>query len=306
MCEPRHIAPAAKAPIAAVGQFERDVTIWDLDSPRPISAFSTVLDFGGRRLALTPDGSRCLAAAYHVHGLACYDSRSGDLVWARRDLKKIQRVGASIADEVVMCFFDAGPAQVLRVSDGETVERIRAVRDVHQSVFSKVDLFEKSALDVRARGGSRLASIPRSTFALLSACFSPSELVISESGGPVRFFELPSGKESWRYEPEAGRHVLELTYSQSQCAFFGVEWPYQHGGPMVLLRLESDEQAVDSVAVLGTPAKTAFCRQGEHLLTSSGHLLEVRTLRATTLRGFTFRDAPPNQSLGRTRRSPPA
>jgi hypothetical protein len=174
-------------------------------------------------------------------------------------------------------FFDQGPGQLLDAADGRTVGRLRGVRDIAESPFAPIDLFATAKLELRTRNGDLRAALDRSTFALLSASFSPSHVATSESGGPVRWFELETGEEIWRYVPKSGNHVLELGYSQSAASFFGVEWPYERGGPKRLLCFDLRSKSESVVAILGSPSETAFCALGDRLLTSEGILFQLST-----------------------------
>lgn len=281
----RHIAPAAGSPSVALGKFKHEVAIWDLDPPRKLATFTTVLEFGGRRLALDREARRCFAAAYHVYGLACYDTEDGEVCWSRRDLKKAQGLRPSIDGSGIYVFFDQGPAQFLDAKNGKTTDRHRGVRDIVESPFGAVDLFSRSKLELRSRDGSLRAALDRSTFALLSASFSPSCVATSEGGGPVRWFDLESGRELWRYKSKPGCHVLEVGYCSSTESFYGVEWPYEHGGPKTLLRFDQQSRSATVVALVGTPAETSFCVGGECLLTSDGFLFQLPTLGTIRL-GF--------------------
>jgi hypothetical protein len=62
---------------------------------RPQIRFETVLDFGGKGLALTPDGSACIAGAYRAQGIACYAAADGRMLWQRRRPFELWRWSAS-------------------------------------------------------------------------------------------------------------------------------------------------------------------------------------------------------------------
>ncbi len=117
----RHISTTNYEDVIALGEFEGRVQMWRRQPPEKISDFLTVLGFGGKRLELSPDGTRCFAAAYSANGIACYDSHTGALLWQRKDLSKIQTVRYSISGNGVYCFFDMGAAQLLSDLIGETL-----------------------------------------------------------------------------------------------------------------------------------------------------------------------------------------
>ena len=104
-------------------------------------------------------------------------------------------------------------------------------------------MIHRRDLESRSRTGDVLAKIPRETFATLDTKFAPGYVVISESGGPVRAFEMPSGRMVWRYEPPLGHHVLRLGVVSSSGKIAGVLYPYQQGGPKQLVLLTSAEGA---------------------------------------------------------------
>jgi hypothetical protein len=58
---------ASQGPLVAVGAFERDVELWDVQTARRVGAFSSVLDFGGRRLALDAAGTTCFSVVAGHH-----------------------------------------------------------------------------------------------------------------------------------------------------------------------------------------------------------------------------------------------
>jgi hypothetical protein len=274
----RHIAMAGQASVAAFAGFERQVHVWNLQSLGAMASLATILDLGGRRLSLSPDGARCVAGAYHAEGVACHDVCSGALVWQRKDIRKLQLVRHALDQPVVRCFFDRSPAQVISASNGETLATLRGVRDVVESPYASVDLIEKGDLELRSRQGQLIRKLRRTTFALLSACFSPRHLMVSESGGPVRCVDLVTGQEAWRFEPDAGHHFLEIGHVRSTGCFFGVDWPFERGGSKRLFRLDVDERMALPVLSLGSPDTIAFDGQGEQLVTSDGRLIDLRTL----------------------------
>jgi hypothetical protein len=65
----RHLATAYTGRIAAAAAFNSTVATWDLNAKSPLAMFESVLEFGGRRLAIDTVGERCAAAAYDSGGL---------------------------------------------------------------------------------------------------------------------------------------------------------------------------------------------------------------------------------------------
>src|SRR4030065_944327 len=112
-----HIAPSRRE-IVATAQFERTVSIWDLKQHVKLAEFDTILDYGGQRLILDHEGRFCITAAYHVHGIACYNARDGGVVWQHKNLKKAQILTVSRNGELVFCGFDEKSCVVLEINSG--------------------------------------------------------------------------------------------------------------------------------------------------------------------------------------------
>jgi outer membrane protein assembly factor BamB len=264
------------------------VATWNVTAGSLLAVFDTVLDFGGRRLAIDSKGERCAAAAYTGKGLMCRGATDGTALWTRRDLKRLQFVAFSHDGLRLFCGSDARPCIVLDAATGEQVGALRGVRRLWESPFTGALLLDGAQLRILPQPNARPAGVDRTTFAILGAAFSPGALSISESGGPVRCVDL-SGREIWRYTPDEGRHVLDLSYSESAAAFVGVEWPYQVGGNKTLLRFDTaNGRAV--AADIGEPAETAFCLSGTLLLTSDGAVRD--TMNGTLVSRLAFGTTP--------------
>jgi WD40 repeat protein len=275
----RHVATSWAGQVFAAAEFETHVHVWDLELERRLSSFAASLDFGGSRLAVTTDGRHCAVAAYKVHGVGYYSVRDGAEVWRRTDLKKIQRVRFSLDDKVLYCCFDDRPCHLLDRHTGATISALRSVRESWESPYDPVALHDKKNLELWGSQGCRVAVVQRTTFAVLSAAFAPGLFCISESGGAVRCLDVQSGREVWTYVPPVNAHVLELGYDEQAGAFFGVEWPYDPGGPKRLIRLDPCDGKRKVVVNLGVPAEAAFCMRGSRLITSAGKVLDVATGR---------------------------
>ena len=166
----RHLVAASGAPIVAAALFERTVQIWNWHTGEQLSEFDTVLDFGGKRLALNPSGDSCVAASWKKgkrDGVACYDTQSGHAIWSRPDLRHVQGLRFSPLGDAVWCWIEAGPVQRLDARTGLTLEKIRAVQDVVESPSSDHSLHLRRADFLF--GGVKKVRIPRLTYALLDA-----------------------------------------------------------------------------------------------------------------------------------------
>lgn len=274
----RHLATSFSGSLVAAGEFEHTVHFWDIDEARNIAAIDTVLDFGGRRLAITNDGKQCVAAAYHAGGIASYSTtNSGLAVWHRADLKAAQAVKFSADGQRVICCFDNKPYEELDRHTGDTIRKSAGIQNCWESSYESIRLVERRGLILENADGQKLCNVQRETFAVLSVTFGPSLMCISESGGPIRSFDTGSGKELWRFTPELGHHFLELGFVEHANFLAGVCWPYEHGGPKQLVCFESTSGEVSSISDLGNCGECAFCLRGSRLLLANGALIDSIT-----------------------------
>ncbi len=286
MLKVRHISVAREKPLVAIGAFERNVEVWDYKSGKRVSAFDTILDFGGKRLALSISGDRVLAAAWERHGLACYDVQSGQCVWQRHDLKKVQTITCSRDGTIAYCGFDARPCMGIAISNGDKLCSFRGTREVVESCYSEFAVLDRAIPEVVGPDGKRRFRIERTTFAVLSWAIGPETLLLSEAkGGPVRCFKLATGEELWRYTAPRGTLFLDLAYSSKLARFLGISWPYEHGGSKELTWFSPVSGQPEERLDLGRPATTAFSPDGSILISSTGTIYD-------TARGTIFQTIP--------------
>jgi hypothetical protein len=285
----RQLAATYDGPRIAAAEFECTVQIWDLRTRKRFSVFETLLDFGGTRLAISPRGDTCAAAAYRPGGLACYATDSGDVVYARNDLKKLQRLVYSPDGKLLYCGGAEGPLRILDAATGTDLARYRSTDKVFCSSHQPIELLTKRRrpLELRRVGGKRIATIARMGFAVHDIAFGTDRVCVSEAGGgnPFRSDNAPpllrcldtrSGSELWRYAPRQDCNIPCLAYAPKAMAFFGVEYQFKAGGDKRLLRFELALGKPTLVARMKKPCATqVFCARGEALLTSEGELIDV-------------------------------
>jgi WD40 repeat protein len=264
----------------AAAEFESVVHIWDLRSLTKLNSFETKLDFGGTRLAISPDGKMIAVGAWAGHSIAVYRVRDGFELWRRKDLTKVQRLDFDREGRQLLCSFEQGASRRVEAKSGETAGTTRGAKKMWESPLGSAQLLERRSQDfVLANGESPVASIPKVTFAALSVAFSPSEICLSEAGGPVRLCNLSSGTQLWRHDPPKGVHFLDVAFSAAARRFVGVSWPFERGGTRVLSHF--DEKGVArSVCKLGSSASvhlSVFCAQGTKLVTNTGDILDTES-----------------------------
>ena len=272
-----HIATSWNGRCVAVGAFERRVAVWDLVACRQVGEFDTVLDFGGRRLAITSDGRRVLAGAYHRYGIACYDASSGELLWQRKDLKKVQHITVSADDASLYCGFEMSAGRALEIATGEVTETMRGVGEVHESPFESLLFVDKKSrpAELRALEQGRRGKIERTTFAFLSVAFAPDFVLTSESGGPLRCFRTSDAAEVWRFTPASGSHALHVGFDESSNLFQAIVWPYERSAEHTLSRLDAATGELKAVVKLPESPDYGFCQRGSRALTWDGSLVDT-------------------------------
>ncbi len=288
----RHIATSFDGSVIAVAEFERHVQIWDVHSQHRIAAFGTTLDFGGTRLAISRDGRSCVVGAYHVHGIALYDASRGGELWRRKDLKRVQKIRVTIDDQRILCGFDGKSFQTLDLKNGCSEQSFRGVQDFWQSPYDPVIVLDRKGRDYKlaTSQNKQIATISRTTFAALDFAFSPRKVCISESGGPVRCFQVTDGALLWQWEPGKGIHVLDLAYNEAQNRFAAITWPYQMGGDRRLVILDPDTGEARTIAPLAGADEHAFCCRGSLLVTSDGKLRDAATAEVLAVLDFSYKN----------------
>jgi len=285
----RHLAASRDGSLLAAAEFESVVHLWDLNSLTRLRTFETTLDFGGSRLAVSPDGGLLAVGAYQRYGIATYRTLDGSELWRRKDLKKVQRVRFSHDGCRLFCCFDSSACERLDPLTGKSGSALRGVRNLWASSFSPACLLQRARDYLVADDKSNLVVIPKTSFAGLSAAFSPSEVCISEAGGPVRLFSLESGAMLWRHNPPEGTHFLELGYQTSSNQFVGISWPFKNGGNYMLCRFDRGSGEACPHTEVPSAYERVFLRNGSRLVTASGAVIDVHSGRLETTLSF-----PPN------------
>ena len=276
--EIRHVVASSSSRRVVLAAFEHHVEVWDLPDRHLVGSFRTVFDFGGSRIALSDELDVLVAAAYTRHGLIVYRPESGERLWERRDLTKVQGLTLSADGTRVYCGREGFPCDLVDVRTGETVEHLRGSRQVVESPWNRARFNDRLKPAIETLTGDKVCAVSRLTFAILDATFAPGRLFVSESGGPVRCLSIASGHELWRYRPARGAHVLQLAYRADDDSVVAVEWPFEHGGPRQLLSFSAAEGVQRSRHEIEGTAH-AFCTNGRCLVMSNRQVLAVDSVR---------------------------
>lgn len=277
----RQLAASRSGSVVVAAEFENLVHLFDLRTLDCIRTIQTTLDFGGRRLAISNTGRIVIVGAYYETGIAGYSGEDGQELWRRKDLKKVQSIAFSGDDSRVLCCFDRGPCESLNVATGRSGKSLRGVRAVWESPFTPVRFLQRSKDYALADFEASITSIPRVSFAVLDAAFSPTLVCVSESGGPVRAFDVTSGVQVWQYTPPAGTHFLRVAFCEVLNSFAGVSWPFKSGGPLLLQIFSPENGSPTVVADMGPATEIAFCLCGANVVTSAGGFFDVKSGKQT-------------------------
>lgn len=273
----RELATSNASTRIAAAFFERTVQVWDVRSGEKTTEFETVFSFGGRRLAIDASGELCIAAGWtrgRRGGVACYETRTGKLVWHRTDLGQTQQLHFSNNGTGLWRVPDIGPTIRLDILTGNTLEQIRGLKSIYESVYGDIRLL------VKRQGGYILQSqknlrLPQLDFALLSAAFAPNAVCISEPCGLARCFELSTGIERWRCDPGRGVHVVRVWYRDADDHFYGVRWEYEKGGPKALVRFQQQTGLPEELVYIDSSWQEAVSPVQDCLVTTSGSVFAL-------------------------------
>lgn len=282
----RHLVACDKSSLVAAAFFESTVQIWNWDQSRQVGEFETILDFGGRRLALAADGLICVAASW-TRGLAAYSVPNGDCLWRRPDLAEAQLLTLSPSGREINCGFDK---RQLAVIDAMTGTCVRTVKNAKGIFCSRVTSHELVQGKKRYRlAGEQEFDIPAKSFTLYEAVFSPEAVCLSEPDAGVRCIDLESGKLLWQH-PDL--YADRLAFCAADFNFYCVAEKHDSPNDRSLVRLAPDLVDSDQVVFIGSCWESAFSQSGNVLVTARGAAYETCTGRLLSQLGFPKCDYP--------------
>ncbi len=277
--ETRQIATSYAGEIIAAAEREGNIHVWNLVSKEKVCVCESVFQYGGSRMDISADGNLCAAGAYDRHGIEVYNAASGDLLWERKDLKKVQELNFSkwFGGALVACFADKA-SHVLDLHTGQTLHKVRGVREFAESPYDDVQLLGKSkTLEITDfKNRNMLHKVHRLSFAVLDCAFSKNCVIVSEAGGYVRCFSVEGAKQLWQYVPEIGSHVTRLEYCEVTDEVLVIQWSYEKGGDKRLVAIDIKTGNIDREDLnIGAPLETAFACRGSLLITTDGRIINT-------------------------------
>ena len=259
-----------------------------------------MLDFGGRRLALTPDGRTCIVGAWGQRGrgprgLAAYSIPDGKLLWNREDIHHIQYVTLSGSGREIYCGVEGSFAHIIDAATGEQLGRVRSAIKIVGSRYTSHKLNVKKG-GYLVNGESEFEILPLS-FALLDAVFSPEALCLSEPKnalhpreevGGIRLIDLATAEQLW-YLDLGSNH---LAFNSSDRSFYCVDVARTAPHNRSLIRLASSLLECEQVVALGRCWQEAFSPSGSVLVTNQGDVYQTSTGALLSQLDFPKRDYP--------------
>jgi len=296
----RHLSITDTSSIVAAALYEKTVQIWLWKTGQQLGEFQTMLDFGGRRLALTPDGRTCIVGAWGQRGrgprgLAAYSIPDGKLLWNREDIHHIQYVTLSGSGREIYCGVEGSFAHIIDAATGEQLGRVRSAIKIVGSRYTSHKLNVKKG-GYLVNGESEFEILPLS-FALLDAVFSPEALCLSEPKnalhpreevGGIRLIDLATAEQLW-YLDLGSNH---LAFNSSDRSFYCVDVARTAPHNRSLIRLASSLLECEQVVALGRCWQEAFSPSGSVLVTNQGDVYQTSTGALLSQLDFPKRDYP--------------
>jgi WD40 repeat protein len=282
----RHLAACDKSSLVAAAFFESTVQIWNWDQSRQVGEFETILDFGGRRLTLTAEGSICITASW-TRGLCGYSVPNGDCLWRRPDLTQVQLLTLSPSGREINCGFDKGDLAVIDVNTGTLLKTVQNARGIFCSRVAHHELIQEKK---RYRiVGDQEFHIPAKSFALHDAVFSPETVCLSEPKVGVSCIDLQSGTQLWQHPDLWTNH---LAFATADFNFYCVALKHDPPNDRSLVRIAPTLMDCDQLAFIGPCWESAFSQSGNVLVTVRGDVYETCTGRLLSQLNFPQCDYP--------------
>ncbi|MFJ7183697.1 hypothetical protein [Lysinibacillus xylanilyticus] len=274
----RHInVPVENSDLFVTAEFEKKVTLWSLATKKKLSEFDTILDFGGQRMVLIPFPSPIVVtAAYYRKGVAAYDALTGEKLWHRKDLTKVQYVDRLIIDDEIVIGLgrSQGPYTILNLRDGSTKEQIRGVRRIFTDNKGLKKFIVKDAQ-------AKLIDVTNNKV-LFKDKIDPKSVEFLDEHFVVNTYKKIvcydfEGQIVWQYNcPE--RHIIRnLSRDVKEDEWLIILWNSQTGGPVSICRI-NDSGVLVSEKILGEVFLNEFIKEGKVVITSDGEVRNTDTL----------------------------
>ena len=279
----RHVSTSFQGSIIAVAEFEKKVQIVDVLKKTVISEFETVLDFGGERLAITESGGICICGCWERFGICGYDTSTGNMIWQRKDLKKVQKIEIIRSNNnAVFAQFANGVSRFLDIKTGNDILELRGVKNYYESRFQPVTVYNRSGkIEITEREKHTiLAKIQHQSFALLDVAFSTNSVLVSEAGGPISCYDTEKGELKWRLTRNASEHYVRVGFVEDIDAYICLSHPFEHMNKK-LIYINYNTGKIENQLDINQPIVAEFLFDDEFIVTSDRELIDVKTGKTT-------------------------
>lgn len=276
----RQISAPFEGNFIALAEFEKRVAVLDINKKQIVNEFSTILDFGGKRLAIDSTGQICVCGNYGRQGVCAYEVTTGKKIWQRKDLTTVQKIQLLRSKPgTIFLQFENRDSRFLNILTGEDGTLLKGIDFVFESKFQPLNAIGKGArIEVTDRNSSRVnAIIEKESFEILDISFSADSILISESNGPLRCFGTTSGNLLWQNPMDSDGHFLNVAYNEKLDRFLGVSWQFLKGGVKKLKYIVPKDGKIDREIILDKPAETEFALDGALLITSDRKMINTTT-----------------------------
>lgn len=243
-----------------------------------ISTFDTIIDSGGTRLALcTPDGAPIVVAgAWERHGVCAYDGLTGERLWQRKDLKRVQRLSPIADERLVSVGLEGRSMHLLDLITGATRFKLRAAESLWQSRLAPLAAAgyynEISLYDSTTWGRLWKRGVPGHSVG--PADFSPDSILVSSRG--LTCFDL-RGEIRWQVLPAAMVGYREVAWDGTSNEWVTIEGHANRLVPDSIVRWSDQGSLRSRMQFLDGLAGAVFLPGGRALVTNSGALIDATT-----------------------------
>jgi hypothetical protein len=261
-------------------ELERIVHAWHLESRKRIWTMETTFDTSA---AINDDASELYVTSRAYYGIAAYRCCDCQELWRRKDMG--DRSVQCSKNPKLLYSFNQSSCEPLNRLTGKSKNLLRGVHKLWESPYQSLRLFKKKNgyQIVRDEDQVVTAKIPQLFFFTQDVCFTPSTILISESGQAmrslamgqiVRCLDIQNGKQLWRHDSPPDSHFILLAFAPALDKFFGLQWNPRRGGDYELFSfdpLSGHPTHINSVA----GGDAVFCLDGTAIVTLEGRIISV-------------------------------
>lgn len=190
-------------------EFEENIQVWKADDYSKLASFSTHFLGGGKRMAISSDGTMVAAANYHRFGISLYAVDSGKEIWTTKKIKRIQNITFSPDDSILYVVNNDEILYALSVSDGSVLS---TKKDVKKISINKFGIIEQSYDKCVYCDENRLNNVSFIENTTIDLCRLPQGFCFSNMGNGL-FCYNQNGRLLWKAQNN-GESYGQLAYCQ--------------------------------------------------------------------------------------------